>query len=286
MALQTNGYRLGNTPFRHTGGAVLSILGSGAAGAPRNMGELPGRMRGLAWLTTPISALPHGGLAPNAWMLPQKPGAIASRGNTRITLSAAGSVSRGLPVEGTASIALTAAGDVSAIGSVAGGATITLAALGDVYGQAVIAGSASISITAAGAVGGVAFLSGSASITISAASTMGCTATVAGDAYLSAAAEGGTLTESAIAAAVWAALASSNNVSGTMGELLNGAGGGSSPGAVAAAVRAELAVELARIDAAITSRIAAGATVPADVRYVNGVLITGTGVDGDTWGPA
>lgn len=64
--------------------------------------------------------------------------------------------------------------------------------------------------------------------------------------------------------------------------------GGSGPSAseIAAAVRAELATELARIDALITSRVAAGATVPADVRQVNGVTITGAGVPGNSMRPA
>jgi len=63
--------------------------------------------------------------------------------------------------------------------------------------------------------------------------------------------------------------------------------GGSGPSAaeIAAQVRAELAVELARIDAAITSRLAAG-TVQADVRYVNGTQIAGAGTAGNPWGPA
>jgi cytoskeletal protein CcmA (bactofilin family) len=49
---------------------------------------------------------------------------------------------------------------------------------------------------------------------------------------------GATLTTDAIAAAVWAALAANNNASGSMGELLNDAGGGSSPEAIADAVAA------------------------------------------------
>ena len=55
--------------------------------------------------------------------------------------------------------------------------------------------------------------------------------------------------------------------------------GGSGPTAaeVAAAVRANLAAELALL---------AGPHVPADVRAVNGRTIKGSGVAGDTWGPA
>jgi hypothetical protein len=63
---------------------------------------------------------------------------------------------------------------------------------------------------------------------------------------------------------------------------------------IAGAVRAELATELARIDAAITTRAtdasvlaAMNATPPAvNVKQVNDYIVTGAGVDGNTWGPA
>lgn len=73
--------------------------------------------------------------------------------------------------------------------------------------------------------------------------------------------------------------------------------------ALPASVRAELATELARIDAAISSRanggdVAAikvktdqlGFTVPgqvdSNIQYVNDVAVEGTGATGDEWGPA
>ncbi|MBN9522500.1 hypothetical protein J0H58_28925 [bacterium] len=75
--------------------------------------------------------------------------------------------------------------------------------------------------------------------------------------------------------------------------------------AVASQVRAELATELGRIDAAVTTRQATftastsvtfpagfdsltitSGTVSADVKKVNAVTVTGTGTSGDPWGPA
>jgi hypothetical protein len=41
----------------------------------------------------------------------------------------------------------------------------------------------------------------------------------------------------------------------------------------------------AEIAAAVMAELA-NQTVRSDVRYVNGVLISGTGIEGDTWGPA
>jgi hypothetical protein len=56
--------------------------------------------------------------------------------------------------------------------------------------------------------------------------------------------------------------------------------------AVATAVRTALAPELARVDVAVSSRMLAGAVVDADVKRVNGTTIKGSGIAGDTWGPA
>jgi hypothetical protein len=53
----------------------------------------------------------------------------------------------------------------------------------------------------------------------------------------------------------------------------------------ATAVRGELATELGRIDAPISSRMAAG-TVNANLVSVQGQAIAGTGVEADPWGPA
>lgn len=201
MGLVANGYRLGFNPFSQRGGGLISIYGAGSA--PRNW-ALPGRMRGLRYLTSDRSALPHGGLAGTSWMLPQVAGAIVSRNLTALSITATGDVAQGRPVAGSASMTISAVGDVYGVGSVAGSATLSISATGDVYGVAVVAGSASLSITAAGSVNAIAAVAGSATMTISASSTMGCLATVAGAAQFSGAAEGEALTADAVASAVWA----------------------------------------------------------------------------------
>ncbi len=67
------------------------------------------------------------------------------------------------------------------------------------------------------------------------------------------------LTADIIANAVWAAIAASNNTSGTMGAKLNTASsGGVDLNALADAVRDALAIELARIDTTISSRATVG----------------------------
>jgi hypothetical protein len=52
---------------------------------------------------------------------------------------------------------------------------------------------------------------------------------------------------------------------------------------IAEAVRAELLLELSRIDASISSRHASGALVPANIKQVNDVNITGVGSDANRW---
>lgn len=218
---------------------------------------------------------------PTAWSMALETGGMSSNGRTRIELraSANGAIGRGMAGTALVSITAQAAGGVALSGS--GSAVLSIAARGALAGILSGSGSATLAMGGRGVLAQLQWGSASAALTIGGRGDMlnvlymsGSTASV------------DELSAQGLAAAVWAALAASNSGTGTMGELLNGAGGGSSPGAVAAAVRAELAAELARIDAAISSRLAAGATPLVDVRYVNGVAVTGTGTEGDEWGPA
>lgn len=255
------------------------------------------------------AAVPRGyGSIGLAW--PARAGEMAADLDAKIRLTAVGTLIATRAVEGAATLTLGAVGDVTAVASVAGTATITLAATGSMQGLAEVAGTASLFLSATGNIGARAAVAGVASIVLSASATMGATAAVAGTAHFSGAAEGGQLTEAGIVNAVWRAAAATYNEPGTMGNKVNTAssggvdlnalaaavwahtvrglttGGAPSAAAVAAAVRSELAIELARVDAAITTRVAGGATVPADVRQVNGVTITGAGVPGNSMRPA
>jgi hypothetical protein len=54
---------------------------------------------------------------------------------------------------------------------------------------------------------------------------------------------------------------------------------------IATAVRAELVLELSRIDTTISSRLAANGVPNVNVKYVNDVAIKGNGNAGNEWGP-
>lgn len=76
---------------------------------------------------------------------------------------------------------------------------------------------------------------------------------------------GGGPTASAIATAVWDRLLSGHTTPGSAGKALADSGGGSSPSVIASAVRTELTTELGRIDANVSSRLpTAGYTAPAN----------------------
>jgi len=53
----------------------------------------------------------------------------------------------------------------------------------------------------------------------------------------------------------------------------------------ALAVRAELTAELANLDASISSRLSSSAVPDVNIKYINNVLVKGTGIAGDEWGP-
>lgn len=96
----------------------------------------------------------------------------------------------------------------------------------------------------------------------------------------------GEATSQGIRDAVWSAIASEFNAPGSMGAKLNTASsGGVDVEALAAAVRAALAVELARIDATISSRHQAGVRINSNIVAVNGLNIMGAGTEADPWGP-
>lgn len=77
-----------------------------------------------------------------------------------------------------------------------------------------------------------------------------------------------------------------SNIERTLTEGGSGGGAVTNPGEIALAVRAELATELARIDKEISSRVGLADTVGANVLYIRGQAISGTGSPDNPWRPA
>jgi hypothetical protein len=154
-----------------------------------------------------------------------------------------------------ATIKLSATGTMLATRAVAGSTSVTLTAVGELAAVAAVAGSAAITLTATGAVAGLAAVEGSAGLSLTASGTLGATAAVAGQAEI-------VLT-----------------CSSTMGARAAVAG----TAYFSAAAEGSQLTE-ASIAAAVLAAVG-GALVLADVRYVNGIEVTGTGTSGDPWGP-
>lgn len=173
---------------------------------------------------TRVNGAPSGGLAPGAWLLPLKAGGIASRNEARIAIAATGAGVLGRNISGSASITLAASGTGGLISSATGTASISLSASGGIYATRAVAGSASLSLAANGTIRGTGAVVGTAGIALAATQT----------AY----------------AVGW--------ISGTTANVET-----LTPTSVALAVRAELALELSRLDEAISRARKAADTAAA-----------------------
>jgi hypothetical protein len=217
------------------------------------------------------ASVPDGVRAPVAWVLPRVAGGLSARNtvigsggvagpaqtarNIDATLTGSGGVSEGL-----LGLIVSIAATLTGAGGVSSATTQALATL-----TATLAGSGNVSATAAGLASLVATLTGAGTVTANNTALMDISATIVG--YGDATAQG-------IRDAVWSATASEFNAAGTMGAKLNTASSGG--------------VDLDALAAAVWAYTVRGLTgnVSADVRYVAGVEVTGTGEAGDPWGPA
>lgn len=281
MGLHANGYRLGFSPFRHVGGALVSIYG--ASRAPGNMGQLPGRMRGIAWLTDNDVALPMGSLAPSAWMLPQKPGAMASHNAAVMTFGGSGLAVGGITTTGAASFALAFAAavilpldDTPPARTASAAFSITFAnAAGSLITSG--AGAASFAFASAAELLGILNGAGAASFAlISNTPLLGADAGMTGAAIWSLSAAAAILpADDSLPARTAAA---SFAISGAL-----------TPYAIGSMIGSTLAgAEELTADAVAIATVAAlqATAIPVDIVKVNGIAVDGAGTSGDPWGPA
>lgn len=271
MALMTNGYRLGFSPFRYRGGALVSIYTP--ARTPQAMGG-PGALRSTQLNFGTLSAIPQGNNHPSAWLMPQKAGGMASHNRCDLTLTASGEGALGRNMVGTSAITI----DADALGGlIAGGvgnATISITASGDIVATIGAPGTATISLIGSADIGALGWLEGTSEIGIDGSLV----------AYALGHMQGSTqdlaeMTPGTVATAVWTAVAASFNEAGTMGNKLNTASsGGVDLNALAAAVH-QYAVEGGYTFEEVT-RIMAAALAGTSEKA--GSTITFKGIDGAT----
>lgn len=319
MALKQNTALLGQLPIRLIGGSPGTFRALWGRSSLRNSTVGEG-------ITSQLAGIPSGHLAPSSWNLPYKPGAMSAFTYTGATFTAGPlTMAAGRNAVGDSTFTFTVGPSqlelvVSASGTSAitftltGGAAAVLQAVGSIAAQFTVGPST------LGAISGIF-----ASQTI----TWSGSATPRGDGNMIGAVSPFTeLSPENLAAAVWNALATEYNSAGTMGNKLNLASSGgidyntlaqavwtyvtreltiTGNEAAADAVRAEIAAELARIDVAISSRLAAAGYTPAptasdnatavllaaevapikaDIRKVNNYTVSGEGTASDPWGPA
>lgn len=172
--------------------------------------------------------VPYGVRYPVAWIMPQKPGALASRNEVTGT----GEVSDAdMWAVKLAEAALTGTGELTATGSLIVQLVAAIAGTGEISDADIKAflqlsaaltgtGDADGTLTGLGAL--LAALTGTGTAT-------GSTLTAVGELAADIVVTGTGLTTGNVGPAVWAAIASANNTPGTMGEKLNDAGSASNP---------------------------------------------------------
>jgi hypothetical protein len=225
MSLKINGRNIQSLPLRFRNGAGAFEYAETNKSSLRNIYAGDG-------VTDKASGNPAGHLYPSAWVWPQKSGSITSFNSINGVATFSGSLALGLnadsSINGTST--LTATGFVTANldASISGASTVTGAAAITLNGSVTISASGSVSATMVA----IGTLSGSVPNSVGtvygipfALGRITCEITPFTE-----------LSPQTLATAVWSATAADNNDPGTMGELLNGAGGGATPSVIADAV--------------------------------------------------
>mgnify|MGYP006921344615 CR=1 FL=1 len=226
MALLANGYRDTLGAFQTFGATISNNAYPSARWA--NFART-GAMRNLTagqGITSDTVSLPSGNRHPSAWMMPQKPGALAARNS----LTGTGGVSdaEAWAVK-LAQAALTGTGELTAVGGLIVQLVAAVTGSGEVsdadikaFLQAVasIGGSGGVSDAELAGLGElIAAITGLGT-------AAGSTATGVGELSADLVVTGAGLTTGNVGAAVWSANAAANNVAGTMGQKLNSAATG------------------------------------------------------------
>jgi hypothetical protein len=258
-------------PIKYVGGGNnVTFLQSGNQSNFVQSGRVRSRMMQDQTTTAlQLYALPNGSYPSLTWFIPQIAGQIGSSNQI---------YGLGVP-SGTLAGGLNATGSLAGSGTVTNGSLTLIAQLiaaltgaGNVSPPPSLVGTLyliSNQLTGAGAV--AATLNAFASVQADLAGTGSVSLTPYAIGQLAADITGqSVLSPQSLAAAVWSAIATQYNVTGTMGNKLNSAASGS--------------IDYAALAAAV---LAAMNATPPDVNIakIHGQTIAGTGVEADPWGP-
>jgi hypothetical protein len=186
--------------------------------------------RNLAYFANPgiaqTSSVPEGTFPGPVSILPPLVGGgmCAANNASDITLTTAGSLLSGGPMDGTAGMVFDQTGGLSLQVQLIGDSTFALTTSGGLALTIALAGDGTATITGAGGLSMVVPVAGNAAVALTTAADLKGNLSLAGN--ITPFTE---LSPEGLAAAVWSAAATSNNVAGSMGEKLNDAGSASNP---------------------------------------------------------
>lgn len=227
MALLGNYNQYMKNPVFNAGGDSLS----GIAGLRSNWnapGDSRNRFYGENWLalTADRFGVPSAYNIPYTWVLQPKAGGIGSNVGIQSTGSVTGSGALGVNIDAT----MAGSGDInsaglglilSAVATLSGIGGLSADVIGALNASATLAGQGNTSGALGALAGAVATLSGTGSMT----GSTNAVASISAAIYVNQS----QATVNEIVSAVWNAVASEYNTSGTMGQKLNGAGSAGDP---------------------------------------------------------
>ena len=227
MLICANGMRVASGPNRMFSG-VATVAGGHRN---QNIGQL-GRMNWSAgWHTvsnqTDRSAIPNGARHPVAWLPARKSGGLASRseGNFAFALGSL-NVAQGRNIAGDTSLTFSLPNaQLQLVVSASGTTSITFTPDASLAGALSASGTSAVTFTVPNVtLGAILNAIATAGVTFTPAGLVNAIGHIAGDItpFTDLSPEG-------LAAAVWSAAATDNNISGSMGEKLNDAGSASNP---------------------------------------------------------
>lgn len=289
MALLQNNYRdtLGVYKF-HGASTIDGALPSNLVNATHRTGAQRNLCAGQG-VTNQQAGYPYGHLHPQSWSMPQKAGGMS----TYQEVTGSGTVTASILAVKLAEADLTGLGSLSAIGSLVVQLLADIAGSGEIsdadlkaFLQAVasIGGSGEISDADLEGFGAIlAALTGNGTLEDS-------IVTGTGELTADLVVTGTGLSTANVGQAVWSALASANNVAGTMGEKLNDAGSAGNPWASLLAdnnTPDTFGWALQQVKGKTDSfTFTISGIVDSNIKYVNDVEVQGTGTDSDPWNPA